>query len=144
MRLSMALEVSARCRSWNSLTQLATVLTISLAVLRGAFTLAGFRWARSERFTIFTTFFSDIFGLSIAAFQEPAALSFSKPCLIQAFELFRKLDQRNPCLKVPFLPCLLGGKLVDLFQESDVLDAAGSVLVAEKHNRMSLVMTTSP
>src|SRR6266480_3183636 len=101
MRLSMALAVSARCRSWNSLTQLATVLTIPLAVLR-------------------------------AAFQEPAALSFSKPRPIQALELFRKLDQRNRCLKVPFLPCLLGGKLIDLFQESDVLDAAGSVLVAEK------------
>ena len=63
----MAFAVSTRWRSWNSLTQLVTVLTISLAVLRAAFTLAGFLWARSERFTIFTTFFSDIFGLSIAA-----------------------------------------------------------------------------
>ena len=58
--------------------------------------------------------------------------------------MIRKLDQRNRCLKVPFLPCLFGGKLIDLFQESDVLDAARLVLVAEKLNRMRLAMTTSP
>src|SRR5437763_1535747 len=59
IRLSTAVAVSSRCRSWNSLTQLVTVLTISRADLRAAFDLVGLRLTRSARLTIFT-FFSDI------------------------------------------------------------------------------------
>ena len=106
----MAFAVSARWRSWNSLTQLVTVLTMSLAVLRAVFGLTGLRWARSERFTIFTTFFSDIFGLSIAAFQERAALSFSKPCLIQAFDLFSQVRSTKSLPKSSISTLLVWGK----------------------------------
>src|SRR5256885_9090781 len=59
IRFSTAWAVSSRCRSWNSLTQLVTVFTMSRADLRAAFDLVGLRLTRSARLTIFT-FFSDI------------------------------------------------------------------------------------
>src|ERR1041385_5140024 len=59
MRLSTAFAVSSRCRSWNSLTQLVTLFTISRADLRAVVDLVGLRLTRSARLTIFT-FFSDI------------------------------------------------------------------------------------
>ncbi len=55
----MALVVSARCRCWNSLTQLVTVFTMVLGDFRADLDLVGLRFARSARFTIFI-FFSDI------------------------------------------------------------------------------------
>lgn len=65
MRVSTALAVSMLCFCWNSFTQLVTLLTISVAALRAASRAAlavpGFRWLRSSRLTILTTFFSDIF-----------------------------------------------------------------------------------
>ena len=64
MRVSTALVASMLCFCWNSFTQLVTLLTMSVAALRAASraTLAvpGFRWLRSARLTILTTFFSDI------------------------------------------------------------------------------------
>jgi hypothetical protein len=64
MRLSTALAVSRLCFSWNSLTQLVTVLTMSVARLRAASrairALPGFRLLRSACLTTLTTFFSDI------------------------------------------------------------------------------------
>ena len=58
----MALVVSSRCFSWNSLTQVVTVDTISVAALRAESRAAfapGFRLARSALLIIFT-FLSDI------------------------------------------------------------------------------------
>ena len=58
----MALVVSSRCFSWNSLTQVVTVATISVAALRAESRAAfapGFRLARSALLIIFT-FLSDI------------------------------------------------------------------------------------
>ena len=58
----MALVVSSRCFSWNSLTQVVTVVTISVAALRAESRAAfapGFRLARSALLIIFT-FLSDI------------------------------------------------------------------------------------
>ena len=58
----MALLVSSRCFSWNSLTQVVTVATISVAALRAESRAAfapGFRLARSALLIIFT-FLSDI------------------------------------------------------------------------------------
>jgi hypothetical protein len=51
-----------------------------------------------------------------------------------------KYDQRNPCSKVPFLRCRFRGKILGLFQESDVLDATETVLVAKKLNFPSVEM----
>jgi hypothetical protein len=73
MRVSTALVASMLCFCWNSFTQLVTLLTISVAALRAASraTLAvpGFRWLRSARLTILTTFFSDIivFGKQVVS-----------------------------------------------------------------------------
>ncbi len=58
----MALVVSSRCFSWNSLTQVVTVDTMSVAALRAESRAAfapGFRLVRSARLMIFT-FLSDI------------------------------------------------------------------------------------
>ena len=58
----MALVVSSRCFSWNSLTQVVTVATIPVAALRAESRAAfapGFRLARSALLIIFT-FLSDI------------------------------------------------------------------------------------
>ena|SRR5882724_259352 len=88
MRVSTALAVSMLCFCWNSFTQLVTLDTISVAALRAAsracLAAPGFRWARSSRFTILTTFFSDIiFGRGAGCFYD--------------------LNLRNLSLEVPYL-----------------------------------------
>lgn len=63
MRLSIAFDVSLRCLCWKSFTQLVTVDTMSVGVLRLLFRAArapAFFCTRSSRLITFTTFFSDI------------------------------------------------------------------------------------
>ncbi len=67
MRFSIAFDVSTRCLCWKSLTQLVTVVTMSVGRFRLLFRAPralAFFCTRSSRLITLTTFFSDIFQVS--------------------------------------------------------------------------------
>src|SRR6267142_3176 len=98
MRVSTALAVSMLCFCWNSFTQLVTLDTISVAALRACLVAPGFRWARSSRLTILTTFFSDIiFGRGAGCFYDLnlRILSLEVPYLFNLISGFGKATFRR-------------------------------------------------